>query len=206
MILCKLTARRTNHCAIASWRIKLAGLIVCCGRIAWFESTKMILSLDSILNVRLVTNWRQSGNSSWGKGKAEKWRGFFLPFFPKKKFLGLTRFDLQSTAWRLKAQHLDHYTKLSGCNRRFIRCIYTREPNSSFSPARWQRDWPLSLDNTFETDSTSTYMYIGIHVENLLGFHVDYLYMLTPIPYMSHENDFFRHIWHIYGTYRVFQY
>ena len=96
MILCKLTAGRTNHCAIASWRIKDAGCIVCCGRIAWFESTKMFLPLDFILNVSLVTNWRQSGNSLWEKGKAEKWRGFFLPFFPKRKILGPTGFDPRS--------------------------------------------------------------------------------------------------------------
>ena len=54
----------------------------------------MILSLDSILNVRLVTNWRQSGNSLWGKGKAEiSDAAFFYLFFPKKKILGPTRFD-----------------------------------------------------------------------------------------------------------------
>ena len=95
MILCKLTAGRNNHCAIASWRIKYAGCIVCCGRIAWFESTKMILSLDSILNVRLVTNWRQSGNSLWGKGKADKGAAFFTFFFLREKILGPTGFDLR---------------------------------------------------------------------------------------------------------------
>ena len=45
----------------------------------------MILSVDSILNVRLVTNWRLSGNSLWGKGKAEKRRGFFFTFFSQEK-------------------------------------------------------------------------------------------------------------------------
>ena len=156
MILCKLTGGRTDQCAIASWRIKDAGCIVCYGRIAWFESTKMILPLDSNLNVRLVTNWRQSGNSLWGKGKAEKWRGFFFYlFFPQAKNFRTdrTRSPIE-IAWWYRVQHFDHYTKLSGCHWRFRRCIYTRELNSSFSPARWQRDWSLSLDNTFETDST----------------------------------------------------
>jgi len=115
----------------------------------------MILSRDSILNVRLVTNWRQSVNSLWGKGKAEKWRGFFFTFFSQEKKFRIDRIRSPiETAWWVRAQHFDHYTKLSGCKWRFRRCIYTREPNSSFSPARWQRDWPLSLDNTFETDST----------------------------------------------------
>jgi len=112
----------------------------------------MILSLDSILNVRLVTIWQLFVGKRKGR---EVTRLFFSFFYPREKFTDRTRSLVGTASW-LTVQHFDHYTKLSGGRRRFRRCIYTRAPNSSISPARWQRDWPLSLDNTFETDKGTT--------------------------------------------------
>jgi len=154
VILCKLTGGRTDHCAIASWRINDAGCIVCYGRIAWFESTKMILSLDSILNVMLVTNWQLFVGKREGREETQ----FFLPFFSQEKNFRTDRArSPNGTAWRLRVRHFDHYTKLSGCNKG-LGDAYSRESQIVlFSPARWQRDWPRSLDNTFETDSTNTH-------------------------------------------------
>jgi len=54
----------------------------------------MILSLDSILNVRLVGD-----NLATLCGEKERQRSdavLFLPFFPKKNFFGPTGFDPQS--------------------------------------------------------------------------------------------------------------
>ena len=45
----------------------------------------MIISLDSILNARLVTNWRQCRNYLWEKGEEEKSRGFFKKKIQEKK-------------------------------------------------------------------------------------------------------------------------
>jgi len=45
----------------------------------------MIISLDSILNARLVTNWRQCRNYLWEKGEEEKSRGFFKKKNPREK-------------------------------------------------------------------------------------------------------------------------
>jgi len=53
----------------------------------------MNLSLDSILNVGLVTNWRQSGNSLWGKGEGrEVTRLFFFYFFKREAALWIPVF------------------------------------------------------------------------------------------------------------------
>ena len=91
-----------------------------------------------------------------GKRKGREVTRLFFTFFSQEKKFGTDQIRSSiATAWWKRAQHFDHYTKRSSYKWRFRRYIYTREPNSSFSPARWQRDWPLSLDNTFETDSTS---------------------------------------------------
>jgi len=146
VILCKLTAGRTSHCPLASWRIKDAGCIVCCGRIAWFESTIMILSLDSILNVRLVTNWRQSGNSLWGKGKAEKWRGFFFTFLSREKNFWIDRIRSPiETAWWCKINTLtttpNFPTEIDGSGDAYTResqiVLFLPLDGSATGPFRW---------------------------------------------------------------------
>ena len=114
----------------------------------WFESTKMILSLDSILNVRL----KQTGDNLatlCGEKERQRSDAAFFIFFSQEKKIRTDRIRSPiSTAWWMVVQYFDLHTKLSGCNRWVGRCTYTREPNSSFSPVRWQRDLPLSLDNT----------------------------------------------------------
>ena len=103
--------------------------------------------------------WQTGDNLATLCGEKERQRSdaaFFFTFFSQEKNLGPTGFDPRSK----QPDDWQSYTLTSTPN--FTAVIngsdpYSpkREPNSSFSPARWQRDWPLSLDNTFETESTT---------------------------------------------------
>ena len=91
-----------------------------------------------------------------GKREGREVTQLFLPFFfPKRKILGPTGLDLQSEPlgdWESNTFTTIPYFPVV---REGSGDPYTRESQIVlFSPARWQRDSPLSLDNTFETDST----------------------------------------------------
>jgi len=99
-----------------------------------------------------ATIWHLSGGE---RGRRRSDAAFFKnTFFSERKILGPTGLDPRSDhAGDRKSNTLTTIPN-SPVVRDGSGDAHTRESQIVFSSARWQRDRPLSLDNTFETDKT----------------------------------------------------